>query len=540
LIFSGFSVTLKVNEIKRCEDLKLHDFLLFGSSLCCGLSMNNRYRYLISIILSISLLCSSIGLGVDAQIGDFNLEAEQNWDTYGVGGTCVFGTNNIFVGDVDSDDTMEILTGGFAYNTFGGFTTASEAPLKIWSWNGQNVTLKASANWIGNIMCLYAADVDGDKTVEIITAGFYRNETGNYTSSCLRIWHLNNQELSLKAHYERASVSSIFVSDIDKDGVSEIVTIGRLRKNSFDTGQLCLWHFKDTALSLVGKLELDIANVTNANSVYASDLDNNGNVEIIVGGYSDNLNNSKGQLCIWQWDGQEFSLKANENWQLVPEICAETIAGSVQGNTIVNNVKAADLDGDGFEEIVSGGFAFDGEKVNAQLKIWRWDGNALTNLESQEWATDYLTEVKSLSLDDVDNDGKTEVVTSGITAAEDSFKNSEALHDRGQLKVWGFNGTALILKQSAEWTFDEGACAWNVGNGDVDEDGVLEIITVGCTALGSLCDPDMRIWSIPNVGTTPNYLPYAFAAAVLVIAATVSALVLARRKKRIGCGRHLH
>ena len=494
--------------------------------------MNNQYRCLISIILSISLLCSSIGLGVKAQTGDFNLETEQNWDTYGVGGTCISGTHNIFVGDVDSDGAMEIITGGSAYSTFNGSRTAREAPLKIWSWNGQNVTLKASANWIGNILCLYAADVDGDKTVEIITAGSYRNETGNYTSSCLRIWRLNNQELSLKAHYEGTPVSSIYVSDVDKDGVSEIVTVGRLLKNSLNTGQLCLWHFEDNALSLAGRLELDIANVTNANSVFASDLDNNGNIEIIVGGYSGNLNNSKGQLTIWYWNGQAFSLRANENWQLIPEIYAENIAGTVQGNTIVNNVKAADLDGDGFKEIVSGGFAFDGGKVNAQLKIWRWDGSVLTRLESQEWATDYLTEVKSISLDDVDNDGKKEVVTSGITAAEGSFKNSEALHDRGQLKVWGFNGTALILKQSIEWTFDDGACAWNVGTGDVDKDGVLEIITVGCTALDSLCDPDMRIWSIPNVSTTPNYLPYALAAGVLVIAAAFSALTFAWRKKR--------
>ncbi|TFH21647.1 VCBS repeat-containing protein, partial [Candidatus Bathyarchaeota archaeon] len=312
--------------------------------------------------------------------------------------------------------------------------------------------------------------------------------------------------------------------DVDKDGALEIVTVGRLSKNSLNTGQLCLWHFKDNALSLAGRVELDLANVTNANSVFASDLDNNGDIEIIVGGYSDNLNNSKGQLTIWRWDGQAFSLKANEKWQLVPEIYAKTIAGAVQGNTIVNNVKAADLDGDGSKEIVSGGFAFNGQKVYAQLKLWRWYGNVVTMLDSQEWATDYLTEVKSISLNDVDNDGKTEVVTSGITAAEDSFKNSEALHDRGQLKVWGFNGTSLILEQGAEWTFDEGACAWNVGNGDVDKDGVLEIITVGCTARGSLCDPDMRIWSISNVNANPNYLPYAVIAGVIVIAATLFAL----------------
>lgn len=491
----------------------------------------NQRNCLLILVLAI-LLSLSVKLATNAETGGFDLEAEQNWDTYGVGGTCVYGTQNIFVGDVDGDGNIEILTGGFAYGTTNGSRSVIEAPLKIWSWNGQNVTLKTSANWVGNILCLYAADVDGDKTVEIVTAGSCRNETGNYTSSCLRVWRLEKQELSLKAHYEGISVSSIFVCDVDKDNISEIGTVGRLRKNSLSTGQLCLWHFKDDELSLAGKLELDVADVTNSNSVCASDLDNNGNIEIIVGGYSEGLNNSKGQLSIWQWNGQEFFMKANENWQLVPGIYAKTIAGAIQGNTIVNNVKAADIDGDGFNELVSGGFAFDGEKVNAQLKIWRWGGNMLSMLESIEWATDYLTEVKSISLSDVDNDGKIEAVTSGITAAEDSFKNSEAPHDRGQLRVWGFNGTSLILEQSADWTFDEGACAWNVGNGDVDKDGVLEIITVGCTALGSLCDPDMRIWSISNVSTTTSFLPFAIEMGVVLAVAVLSALILVWRRKR--------
>ncbi len=470
---------------------------------------------------------------VNAQTGDFNLEAEQNWDTYGIGGTCVYGTQNIFVGDVDGDNAMELVTGGFAYYTAtNGSRTIAEAPLKVWSWNGQNVSLKASANWVGSIVCLYAADVDGDKNVEIITAGSCRNETSNSTSSCLKVWLLSNKELSLKAHYDGVSINSIFVNDLNKDGVSEIITAGRLRKNSQNTGQVCLWHLQNTALSSVGRLELDIANVTNANSVFASDLDNNGDTEIIVGGYSGNLNNSKGQLSIWRWNGQEFSLKANEDWQLIPEIYAATIAGAVQGNTIVNNVKAADLDGDGFKEIVTGGFTYDGEKVKAQLKTWRWNGSVLTELTNDEWATEYLTEVKSISLNDVNKDGTIEIVTSGLTAAENSFKNSESLHDRGQLRVWGFNKNALLLKQTVDWTFDEGACAWNVGNGDIDKDGVLEIITVGCTARGSLCDPDMRVWSIPNVTAAPTSSPYLLVVGIFIIIVAISIPILVWRKRK--------
>jgi hypothetical protein len=467
-------------------------------------------------------------IAVKAQYGNFTLEAEQFWETYGVGATCISGTHNLFVADVDGDSVREIITGGFSYTVTDGSRVNIEAPLNIWSWDGRNVTLEANAKWSGGISCVFAADTDGDNVVEIIVGGAIINETGFY--SCLRIWQGRNGELSQKACYEGISVGSIFVSDVDSDGTSEIITVGRLPNNTLGTSLLCLWHFKENALSLIDQLELDVANVTYANSVFACDLDNNGNVEIITAGYSDNLNNSKGQLCIWQWNGQEFSLKCNENWQLITQGYALTITGAVQGNTIVNNVKAGDVDGDGFKEIVTGGFAYDGKQVNAQLKIWNWTGKALAQEESEEWTTDYLTEVKCIALDDVDGDGKLDIIHSGIAAAKGSFANATANPDRGQLQISSWNGKALSLKQNVSWVVNDGACAWNVATGNVDKDGNTEIITVGCTAIDTLCDPNMRIWSIPNVNSFSNYFTYAIAGAAAAIAIVI--VIFFARKTR--------
>ena len=69
----------------------------------------------------------------------------------------------------------------------------------------------------------------------------------------------------------------------------------------------------------------------------------------------------------------------------------------------------------------------------------------------------------------------------------------------------------------------EGVCAWNDGTGDVDNDSVVEIVTVGCMYVGTLCDPDLRIWSLPaasNFLTSFPYLP-------IVIAGTVTAVLVA-------------
>jgi len=491
----------------------------------------NKMAKVMGFVFLLLISSFSVVVALDSShYGNFELEAEQHWETYGVGGTCISGTHNLATADVDGDGVLEMVTGGFMYRYIEGSRTTTEAPLKIWSWNGQDVNLKANNSWSGNIGAVYAADVDSDGLVEVITAGNLINETGYFPS--IRIWHCSNGELSLQTDYEGVSAGSIFVGDLDGDKVQEIVTVGRMLKNSALTPQLCLWHYSGGNLTLVDTLELDVANVRSANSVYASDLNGDGNTEIITAGYSGNLNNSKGQLCLWSWDGHEFTLEANEQWQLVSDVYALTIAGQVQGNTIVNNVKASDTDGDGVNEVVTGGFAYDGEKINAQLRVWTWNGNALTLKDSKEWTTDYLTEVKCLALSDVDGDGKNEIITSGMVASKDSFANETAGHDRGQLKVWGFNGANLMLENSVDWSIDDGACAWNVAAGDVDNDGVTEIVTVGCIALGTLCDPDLRIWSLPQAESFPYLIVFpAIVGVGLLVAVSV---VYVRRRRQIG------
>ena len=482
---------------------------------------------LVFLILTLLLTLVVFGVYTFSQSSFLVVEAEQHWETYGSGGTCIPGTHNLFVADIDADDVMEIITGGLMYNVVNGTVTDLKAPLKIWNWNSQNLTLEKSHKWSGTIGCVHASDADGDGLIEIITAGSVRNSTGNYSS--LRIWNWNGEELILKASYEGTDVGSIFVSDVDKDGMPEIITVGRVHSGDRSGAQLCIWHLQGNSLTLQGDAQWFVANVTSANSVYAYDLNNDGQIEIITGGYANELKNSSGQLRIWHWNGEELSLKANEEWRLVEGVYALNIAGGVQGNTMVNNVKVGDVDGDGIPEIITGGFAYDGEKVTAQLRIWMWDGEALSLEESKEWVTDYLNEVKCISLNDVDGDSRIEIVTSGIVAAYGSFATNETSPNTAQLRIWGWDGTTLALRQSQDWTIGDGVCAWNVGTGDLDNDGTVEIVTVGCMGMNNLCDPDMRIWSIAP-GLPVDFI-IAAVASVAVIALAVAYLFAKRSRK---------
>ena len=487
-----------------------------------------QIMYLSVVVLLAALL---ILKDVNAQTNDLLLEAKQQWDTYLVGGTCVPGSHNLFVGDVDGDGTIEIVTGGVKYDANGSFSTGY-GPLRIWNWSGQTVALEAAQNWKGSIGCVYAADLNNDGAVEIITAGSSRNQTGNTTTS-LKVWRFNNQELTFIAQYEGISVNSIVVADLDKDGTPELVSVGGYSSGSQVSAQLCIWHFKNESLTLTQRFILDNPDVRRANSVYAADLDKDGSTEIITAGYAGNLNSSKGQLCVWHWTGQELALKANEQWQNM-EGYALTISGSVQGNTIVNSVKSADIDGDGLEEIVTGGITYNGANVTAQVRIWKWNNQTLILRENKEWTIDYLNEVKCVSLGDVDGDSKIDVVTSGVVASEGSFSANAAASERAQLRVWGWDGEVLTLKHDTDWVTDEGVCAWNVATADLNNDGSLEIISVGCSYLSDLCDPDMRIWSIPVVNSKneDSFATFYIVIATGAIVLAVAAMVTFRRLKK--------
>jgi hypothetical protein len=66
----------------------------------------------------------------------------------------------------------------------------------------------------------------------------------------------------------------------------------------------------------------------------------------------------------------------------------------------------------------------------------------------------------------------------------------------------------------------------------VDSDGAVEMITVGCTALRDLCDPDMRIWSLPQkISEPPSYLSYAVVAAIAAACAALLVFLHFRRAK---------
>jgi hypothetical protein len=510
-------------------------YLIFFPVLCSALinlflgedcTMKCHYKY---ALFSLVLLCLAYAGNVWAESG-LVLEWEQHWETYGVGGTCNFGTHNFFVGDIDNDGVMEMVTGGLMYNSTDSTRPDLEAPLKIWNWDGTKFKIEYSYSWTGVIGSIYAADLDGDGSTELITGGRVTNSTGSYSS--LRIWSYNGEVLILEDSQEGIGVSSICVNDLDNDGTSEILTVSRVLSGYVYSAQLCVWHYSGERLALLKSIEWGSVDGASANSVSAYDLNGDGVVEVITGGYDNGLTNSSSQLRVWHWKENELLLKVNEEWRMVEGVYGSTISGDPMGNTLVENLKVDDVDGDGAPEIVTGGFAYDGANVTAQLRIWNYAGGTLVLEKSHEWTTEDITEIKAIALDDVDGDKQAEIVTSGVTAVYGGFSDVDVPLETAQLRIWSWNCKELLLKYGDDWQVGEGVVAWNVATGDVDEDGTVEIVTVGCMYISALCDPDLRIWSIPQkISSIPVALLLGLGIVVITVLVTAVLFLLKRRKQ---------
>ena len=262
------------------------------------------------------------------------------------------------------------------------------------------------------------------------------------------------------------AINSAASGDVDNDGVKEIVTGGYFNDGSRNVAQLIEW--KGVDLSVDRLTGWYWTGNTMINSIAVGDVDGDGQVEIVTGGYFNDGSRNVAQII--EWNGATLTVDRSTSWYWT-------------SNTVINSVAIGDVDGDGQVEIVTGGYFNDGVRNNAQLI--EWNGATLTVDRLTGWFWTSNTVINSVAIGDVDLDGQTEIVTAGCY--------NDGARNVAQLVVW--TGSNLGVDRLTGWYWTGNTVINSVTLGDVNSDGKTEIVTGGQFNDGARDVAQLAVWS---------------------------------------------
>jgi hypothetical protein len=268
------------------------------------------------------------------------------------------------------------------------------------------------------------------------------------------------------------TIFTVTTGDINNDGHDEIITGGMGNATAY-IAQLRVWNYTNGMINLVAGTEWRTKGRTEIQSVRVADLDHDGTLEIIAGGLSTGgimaKNRSQegrkyayqAEVSIFNMTNNVIKLENRTEWQS-------------HSDTIVYSVAAGDIDDEGDVELVTGGLENDGVCRKAQLRVWNYSNDKL-NLEHEEiWYGGGDTEIYSILLSDINNDGKKEIITAGMS-------NNRRI-DRGEIRIYTWLNNMMGLRSSYEWSDGpilEGELDDSLKVADLNNGSTNELITGG-------------------------------------------------------------
>ena len=244
-------------------------------------------------------------------------------------------------------------------------------------------------------------------------------------------------------------ITTLQLQDIDNDGNYEIITGGYFNDHTRDIAQLVVWDSENlTPLRLTSWYW---TGNTRINSIDIKNIDDEPTKEIITGGYyTDTVKNAQ----LVTWDANTLTPKNIATWYWT-------------NNTEILSLKAENIDNDETIEIVTGGYYFDGTRKVAQLVNWNAETLSPENVKVWYWTND--TQINSIEIGDIDYDDSIEIITGGYY--------NDFSRDVAQLVVW--DGSSLEVDHLQTWYWTADTTINSVFLGDVDGDSGNEIITGG-------------------------------------------------------------
>ncbi|MDA9125076.1 FG-GAP-like repeat-containing protein, partial [Flavobacteriaceae bacterium] len=287
--------------------------------------------------------------------------------------TNAVGAWSVFAADMDNDGDMDIISASYDDDTISWYENDGASDP---SFTTRQITNTADGVW-----SVFAADMDNDGDMDLISASRFDDTIAWYSNAGIA-----DEFTKIVIDTSTDAPTAIFAADMDGDGDMDIVSASR-------TDDKIAWFENDGAYVPSFSITVIATSADNPRNIYLADMDNDGDMDIVSASANDDT------IAWYENDGASD-----------PTFTASDIATDAD---LVNGVFVADLNNDGFLDIVS---ASENDNTIAWYKN---DGNANPTFT----ATDITTSVngaRSIFAADLDGDGDTDLI-SGSTLDDTVF-----------------------------------------------------------------------------------------------------------------------
>jgi hypothetical protein len=207
---------------------------------------------------------------------------------------------------------------------------------------------------------------------------------------------------------------------------------------------------------------------TNVATIATGDVNGDGKAEIVSAGYYNDGLRWNAQLVVWNASNMAVENVASWFWT---------------DNTQISSVAIGDVNGDGKNEIVTGGSYFDGTRWNAQLCVFNGSNLALLNVKGWYWTSD--TSISSVTVANITGSVGLDIITGG------QYFNGAIWN--AQLCTW--SGVTLTLEHVMGWAWGSDTFINSVAAGDITGNGSISVITGGEYFDGTRYNSQVCVWN---------------------------------------------
>jgi len=303
---------------------------------------------------------------LSASIYDDKIAWYENTDGQGSFGpeqsvsTNAINARSVYAADLDGDGDMDVLSASLTDNKIAWYENTDG--------NGsfgteQIITTNADGAW-----SVHSADLDGDGDMDVLSASFnddkvawYENTDGQGTFGA---------ELIITTNAD--GIKSVYAADIDGDGDMDVLSAS-------SSDDKIAWYENTNGQGNFGAEQIITTNADGASSVYASDIDGDGDMDVLAAIYFEN------KIAGYR--------NINGQGNFGPELIVTTNANGA------TSVYSTDLDGDGDMDVLSASSNDDKitgyENLSTTLSI---DQNMLNNFSVYPNPTSGVLAVNSTTI----------------------------------------------------------------------------------------------------------------------------------------------